>query len=371
MKTARIAALFAVALQFALPLVSVFAQGSLTPPGAPAPTMKSLDQVEARTAITNAASQVTISQPGSYYLTRNLTVASGNAININTNGVTLDLNGFTISSTVASAAGTGISLNGGLRNVTIANGMIQGSVTNNGSGVYTGGGFANGISYSGNPPVNVLVSRISVSGCLTDGIYLNIGESTVAEACTVRTVGSFGIYASTIKSCAAVDCGGYAIAGDQVSDCRGECSGTVNGVYAYTAQNCYGYSNGDGINATIALNCYGSSSGVSSGSGINATIAQNCYGSSAGSGNGINATTAQNCYGTSSSGAAGLFASAALNCYGSSDGSGTGLNAVHTASGCYGVSNSGTGLSAFIANVCRGQSTSGTALSATHPVNSF
>ena len=31
--------------------MSIFAQGSLTPPGAPAPTMKTLDQVEARTII--------------------------------------------------------------------------------------------------------------------------------------------------------------------------------------------------------------------------------------------------------------------------------------------------------------------------------
>ena len=35
-----------------------FAQGSLTPPGTPAPTMKSLDQIEARTPITNTASQI-------------------------------------------------------------------------------------------------------------------------------------------------------------------------------------------------------------------------------------------------------------------------------------------------------------------------
>ena len=49
----------------------VCAQGSLTPPGAPAATMKSLDQVEARTAITNTSSLVIISQPGSYYLTQN------------------------------------------------------------------------------------------------------------------------------------------------------------------------------------------------------------------------------------------------------------------------------------------------------------
>src|SRR6185295_16428367 len=78
-------------------LSTALAQGPLTPPGAPAPTMKTLDQVEARTLISSAP--FTISQPGSYYLTANLTVSSGNAITIAASGVTLDLNGFTISST--------------------------------------------------------------------------------------------------------------------------------------------------------------------------------------------------------------------------------------------------------------------------------
>src|SRR5438094_2967891 len=57
---------------------TLFAQGSLTPPGAPAPTMKSLDQIEARTAISSAP--FTINQPGSYYLTKNLNVTNGDAI---------------------------------------------------------------------------------------------------------------------------------------------------------------------------------------------------------------------------------------------------------------------------------------------------
>ena len=82
---------------------SAFSQGALTPPGAPAPTMRTLAQLDAkldpRTAITNTASAVTILQPGSYYLAGNLTVSGGDAITIATNGVTLDLNGFTIRST--------------------------------------------------------------------------------------------------------------------------------------------------------------------------------------------------------------------------------------------------------------------------------
>jgi hypothetical protein len=329
-------------------LSTVLAQGSLTPPGAPGPTMKSLDQIEARTPI--SAAPFTITQPGSYYLTHNLTVSTGDGIDINTNGVTLDLNGFTISSTAASATGNGILLNSGLRNITILNGFIQGGVTNN-NGIYGGSGFGYGIEYSGNSPVNVLVSRISVSGCLYDGIYLNTGNySTVVESCTVRAVGSYGIYASTIKSSSATDCGGSAIYGDQVSDCRGQSSGSGYGLYA-----------------TTALDCYGSSS---SGYGLYAITAENCNGY--GNSYGLAATTALNCYGYSNKGNYGLYTSTALNCYGYGSGSGSGLYATYSATGCYGYSDSGTGLSAFIANVCHGAaSLGGTALSTTHNVNSY
>jgi len=289
-------------------LSTAFAQGSLTPPGAPAPTMKTLDQIEARTAITNTASLVTISQPGSYYLTHNLTVSTGDGIDINTNDVTLDLNGFTISSTAASATGTGILLNNGWSDITIGNGHIRGVGTNNGSGVFSGGGFAYGIKTSGAVPENVLVSRISVFGCRFDGLSLSGQNSTVVEACTVRTVGGYGILASTIKNCSAFDCGNTAIAGDEVSDCRGQSSGV-----------------GDGVDGTTAQNCCGTST----------------------SADGIDSITVQNCYGASS-------------------GSGDGLYAASTASGSFGYSINGVGLRAFIANSC-----SGTSLSVVHNLNCY
>jgi hypothetical protein len=313
-------------------LSTCFAQGSLTPSGAPAPNMRTLFQIEPRTPIFSAP--FTITRPGSYYLTANLTVTNGDGIDINTNGVTLDLNGFTITSTAATAAGYGIAINSGvngLRNITIANGFIQGGVTNNGSGVYSGGGFAYGIYYSSVAPVNTLVSRILVSGCLDFGIILGTADSTVVESCTVRTVGYTGISASTIKSCSAIDCGGNAIVGDQVSDCRGQSSGSGTGVYSTTAQNCYGASvNGDGLDATTALNCYGAT-------------ANNGYG--------INTTTALDCFGAAGAGY-GLYASGSASC-------------------CVGYSYSGIGLIAFIADACNGQTVSGTALGVTHNVNSY
>jgi hypothetical protein len=343
--------------------LSALGQGSLTPPGAPGPTMKTLAQIEPRTPI--SAAPFTISAPGSYYLTTNLTVATGNAITIATNGVTLDLGGFTIASTAASATGYGILINRGLRNLTIVNGFIQGGVTNN-AGTYNGPGFDYGIYYSTVAPVNTRVAGVSVSGCLSFGIILGTGtgESTVVESCTVRTVGSYGVMASTVKSSVAVDCGGYAVSGDQVSDSRGESTGSGFGLHADgTAQNCYGVSGtGPGLYAVTALNCYGFSN--SSAYGLYASgTAQNCYGYSS-SGFGLNANTAQNCYGASSTGT-GLYVDyTAQNCYGGSN-NGTGLNA-NTAQNCYGVSSSGAaGLYAANASFCTGWRSGGTAIQAT------
>src|SRR5690242_16063675 len=82
---------------------SAFGQGALTPPGVPAPMMKSLDQIEPRTPVDathtpgNSFEGFIISQPGSYYLTTNILGSSGkDGIEIATNNVSLDLNGFAL-----------------------------------------------------------------------------------------------------------------------------------------------------------------------------------------------------------------------------------------------------------------------------------
>lgn len=81
-------------------LAGAAAAGPLTPPpGPPSPTYKTIQQAEPRTPLTGGTgSGISISQPGSYYLTENVvvTVANADGIRINSVNVTLDLNGFSI-----------------------------------------------------------------------------------------------------------------------------------------------------------------------------------------------------------------------------------------------------------------------------------
>jgi len=179
-----------------LPLSS-FGQGVLSPPGAPAPVMKTLEQVEPRTPISTPS--FSISAPGSYYLASDLTGTSG--ITISANDVTLDLNGFTLSGTAGNSS-PGIRINSGRRNVEIRNGTIAnwGQFGVNGLGTeairllnltaYNNATFAT--SHSG-----LLVGdRSVVKNCVADansagGIV--VGKNSIVSECMARSNGSSGI----------------------------------------------------------------------------------------------------------------------------------------------------------------------------------
>jgi hypothetical protein len=223
------------------PSCLTFAQGSLTPPGALAPTMKTLAQIEPRTPISSAP--FTISVAGSYYVTTNLTTASGDAITIAASGVTLDLGGWTITSASLSATGYGIQLGSGLHDLAIFNGHIASGVTNNGSGVSTGTGS--------------------------------------------------GINVDTILS---PDHGSYGAA----LNCVGTSAGSGTGLRAVAANNCTGTSgSGIGLSAGTATSCVGVSSGSGS-IGLQAfSIAIGCIGNATSGGTGLTASIANSCVGTS------------------------------------------------------------------------
>jgi hypothetical protein len=146
-------------------LATVFAQGSLMPPGAPAPTMKSLDQIEPRTPITtnttpgDASDSFIISQPGSYYLTTNIVGAAvKNGIEISSGNVTLDLNGFALVGSVANSD-NGIYVSGTYTNITVRNGTIS------------GWGESGVDAFFGGSPRNLLFADLNVSANTQRGIY--------------------------------------------------------------------------------------------------------------------------------------------------------------------------------------------------------
>jgi hypothetical protein len=162
---------------------SAFGQGSLIPPGAPAPTMLMLTQVEPRTPVDaahtpgNSGNEFIISQPGSYYLTTNIVgTNSEEGITITANNVTLDLKGFSLIG--PSTADSGIIISSGISNSIVKNGTISG----------WGPSFS-GVQSFGN---NIYFENLNISAA---GVGIQcIGDGGIIKYCTVSHASQWGVY---------------------------------------------------------------------------------------------------------------------------------------------------------------------------------
>lgn len=198
--------------------------------------MKSLDQVEPRTPVDsvntpgNSIYLFVISQPGSYYLTTNIVGVSGKSgIDINTNNVTLNLNGFT----VQGVSGTGHGIMSTQPNVVVQNGQITG----------WGGDGVNDTVSSG---ASRIFEGLTISGNSSDGI--STGSGVIIRNCVIQGNGSFGIYgggASRVSGCIVNGNSGGGITIEPPGNCvidnnfafGNATSGTYGDIYMNSANN--------------------------------------------------------------------------------------------------------------------------------------
>jgi hypothetical protein len=189
-----------------LQIPSVHAQGSLTPPGAPAPMMKSLSQIEPRAPISSLPFNIT--NAGSYYLTTNLTGVSGQeGVSVSCGNVTVDLNGFALLGVSGSLSGIYFAGSGTYTNVTVRNGTISDW---GGSGVD---------AYSVGYPRNLVFENLTLSANGGDGIQTE--ASSIVRDCLVMNNNSDGIYSAggEINRCLARANGNNGIEADNCAVC--------------------------------------------------------------------------------------------------------------------------------------------------------
>jgi hypothetical protein len=244
------------------------------PPTDPTTAMKSLNQVEARTIIDSLP--FTISQPGSYYLTSNLefTAASGDAITVNASNVTIDLNGFTLSST-AVVTGSGIFIGASVTGVAVTNGAIVGTTTVNPAIPSSSpGGFDFGVNGSALSS-SCRFTKLVIKGCRSDGLH-SPGYSMIEEV-TLRDNGGYGVAA---VRCSVSRCVANSNASDGIANVLGVVTDSTtsnnggNGIYAGTVQNVFSELNGTtGIYAQTISN---STSRQNGGVGISGECVSNC-----------------------------------------------------------------------------------------------
>ncbi len=181
------------------------------PPGAVAPTMKTLTEVEPRIALNatntpgDAASTFNIAQPGSYYLASNISGAIGKiGIKILSGHVTLDLNGFTLD---GAGAPSGIVLNT-VSDVVIKNGFISNWSASAIVGGNTTGLLIENVHIDNIAGVSVFVGPESIIlNCSITNAFsgIQVGIRSRVQRCAVRR-GATGTAISVSSGCLVSDC---------------------------------------------------------------------------------------------------------------------------------------------------------------------
>ncbi|MCP3998737.1 MAG: right-handed parallel beta-helix repeat-containing protein [bacterium] len=182
-------------------LFGVYA-GELDPPGPPAPTMKTLVEVEPRGGLDNdfvTITPVVIDQPGSYYLMADIAAFGGaHGIEIRANQVTLDLNGFTVRGNLEVGSNKGIVCEAGKNGAVIRNGTVR--------DFWQVGVDLSGCPYSRVENVNALRNGLAGPGA-GSGFYL--GHSSRATDCIASDNRTHGFQSdgggSHFLRCTAVD----------------------------------------------------------------------------------------------------------------------------------------------------------------------
>ena len=225
--------------------------------------MKSLDQIHSALVDINSTQEkripitslpVNITRPGSYYFigSANFSGTTGNAITVTVSNVTIDLNGFTLSSSPG-VTGDGIRINNGLRNIAVKNGAIAGDTTITVSGLPpnrtwggTAAGFANGVNAPGAQTLNVRISDLSVCGCRADGVAAVDGAIIERVTASENAGRGINVGTATVTSCNAslnVAVGIVATAGIAIN-CTASDNGD-NGIAAHAVVNRSAYQNGN------------------------------------------------------------------------------------------------------------------------------
>ena len=220
----------AIACATAIACTALVVAGPLDPPaGAVAPTHKTLSEVEPRVAINatntpgDADSLYKITQPGSYYLTGNITgVAAKRGIEIAASNVTIDLMGFTV-------LGDRLALDGIATDVVAANVIVRNGVVREWA--------QDGIDFAANRVTGGEVSDVSATQNTGSGV--RGGDTFTVSHCTVT--GNLGNGASVGANSRVAGCTASLNAGDGIQTSFNcvvtECVASQNG--------------GDGINANV------------------------------------------------------------------------------------------------------------------------